>query len=177
MGFDSRTAGRLHGRLTRKDATKLYVALVRGDLRERFRCAAADLASPISEDDGDCWSYTDGVDMSVNGDGSIVGSFGRMPEIMTGGGGKEHLPPRCHENAGSEYNVKISVNLPIKANDVEKEAQTDFYFLSSMEAPEEEDCTVKPDDDDDNNNNNNKRNYGKCIQYLGVGFAIAIDGE
>lgn len=36
MGFDSQTAGKLHGRLKGDGAVKLYIALVRGDLRERF---------------------------------------------------------------------------------------------------------------------------------------------
>ncbi|KAL7541549.1 hypothetical protein ACHAXR_011031 [Thalassiosira sp. AJA248-18] len=111
MGFDSQTAGELHGRLRGEDATKLYVALVRGDLREKFQCAAA--AESLS-----------GEDMSVNGDGSVIGSRGSVSDLRVGGEGR---------SGRSEHSGKITVNLPIKVDEIDKEAQTDFYFLSSMD--------------------------------------------
>jgi tRNA pseudouridine65 synthase len=82
MGFDSQTAGKLHGRLRGDGAVKLYIALVRGDLRERFA--------------------------SSNAAGERLA-------------GIHHL-----------YG-KITIDLPIIADDVEKEAITDFYFLSSID--------------------------------------------
>ena len=75
MGFDSQTAGELHGRLRDRAAVKLYVALVRGDLRESFQYAASSTAVK----GGDCVNSNYGVDMSDNGDRSIIGSFGRVP--------------------------------------------------------------------------------------------------
>jgi len=54
LGFDSTTAAHLHGRLRSKDSMKLYVALVRGDLRHKFQHAS------------ECIANDNGVDMSID---------------------------------------------------------------------------------------------------------------
>lgn len=118
LAFDSDTAGKLHGRLRQPDATKLYVALVRGDLRDKFQIAAA------GNNDGN-------IDLSVGGDGSVIGSSGRV-SLLVGGNNDTN-----DSDARSEYNSKITVNLPIKIDGIEKEAQTDFFFLSSMNLDDE----------------------------------------
>ena len=128
IGFDSKSAGILHGRMRGEDSKKLYVALVRGDLREKFQCAA---------EAGVVGDGTTTVDMSMDGDGGIIGSCGSMPEVD---GGEEYDNVdvnNIRREAGSEYNGKISVNLPIKVDGIEKEAQTDFYFLSSIDLYDE----------------------------------------
>jgi len=123
LGFDSTTASKLHGRLRSKDAMKLYVALVRGDLRHQFQYAAG----------------SDGVDMSIDDDGSLIGRCERLPVIALNNGQSEIGMNTEDKAIGSEYKGKITVNIPIKVDNVAKEAQTDFYFLSSMDIEEEED--------------------------------------
>eukprot|EP00571_Detonula_confervacea_P012422 CAMPEP_0172304744 /NCGR_PEP_ID=MMETSP1058-20130122/6132_1 /TAXON_ID=83371 /ORGANISM="Detonula confervacea, Strain CCMP 353" /LENGTH=538 /DNA_ID=CAMNT_0013016109 /DNA_START=136 /DNA_END=1752 /DNA_ORIENTATION=- len=150
VGFDSGTARELHGRLRGSGAVKLYVALVRGDLREQFRHAATSGSE---------------VDMSVVGDGSIIGSHDSVPDIMTTvGEEQDDQSPHCRDrnSASSEYSGKITVNMPIKVNVndtvIEKEAQTDFYFLSSM--------PYLDDDDDDENTtlSNSNSNVAKTTK-------------
>ena len=126
LAFDSKTAGELHGRLRGEDATKLYVALVRGDLRERFRLAA--------ENDNESGCIND------DGDGRIIESAGKLPDVMTVG--EEEQNPPHHRPSSGEHNGKISVNLPVKVDGIEKEAQTDFYFLASMAAPDDNDSNA-----------------------------------
>jgi len=126
LGFDSTTASKLHGRLRSKDAMKLYVALVRGNLRHKFQHAS------------DCVT-DDGLDMSIDNDGSIFGRCERFPVITTSNDESSETEMNVEEDAiGSEYSGKITVNIPIKVDGNEKEAQTDFYFLSSMDIEEEE---------------------------------------
>jgi len=67
LGFTSEAASILHGRLRSMDATKLYVALVRGDLRDKFQRAATANTS---------------IDMSIDGNGSIIGSRGSVIDVM-----------------------------------------------------------------------------------------------
>ena len=135
LGFDSTTASKLHGRLRSKDAKKLYVALVRGDLRHKFQYAASE-----------CIANDNGMDMSIDGDGSIIGRCERL-SVITSNDGQSEIGMNTEDKAiGSEYSGKISVNLPIKVDNVEKKASTDFYFLSSMDIDEEEDI-----DNDENN--------------------------
>ncbi len=124
LAFDSETAGKLHGRLRRPDATKLYLALVRGDLRDKFQIAAA--GNNIDEEGN--------IDLSVGGDGSVIGSSGRIPLLVDGNSEEQETKDL---DARSEYNSKITVNLPIKIDGIEKEAQTDFFFLSSMNLNDE----------------------------------------
>lgn len=126
LGFDSRTAGELHGRLRMEDATKLYVALVRGDLRELFRTAAT--MATASKDGID----SGGVDLSVDGDGSVVGSRGRAPDIHVPAGEGMVQGPDARPR-GSEHDGRITVDLPLRIDGVPKEARTDFHFLASME--------------------------------------------
>ncbi|KAL7459931.1 hypothetical protein ACHAWC_011893 [Mediolabrus comicus] len=123
LAFDSETAGKLHGRLRQPDATKLYVALVRGDLRDKFKIAAAG----SNDMEGN-------IDLSVGGDGSVIGSSGRIPLLVDGNNEEQETKDL---DARSEYNSKITVNLPIKIDGIEKEAQTDFFFLSSMNLDDE----------------------------------------
>ncbi|KAL7549965.1 hypothetical protein ACHAWF_013223 [Thalassiosira exigua] len=123
VAFDSETAAELHGRMRDDDATKLYVALVRGDLRERFREAA---------EAGDR-----GVDLSKGGDGNVVGMRGRAPKAHIEGEGEDGQPSWERFNEG-ERGGMITVTRPIKMDGTEKAARTDFYFLSSMEWPDEE---------------------------------------
>lgn len=131
LAFDSETAARLHGRLRQPDAIKLYVALVRGDLREKFKCAAT-----RSSDDG-----SHDFDLSMRCSvGSVVGSRGKIPHLLsddtTDNDSREIVYSR------SEYNAKITVSLPIKIDkidNIEKEAETDFYFLSAMNWDDESD--------------------------------------
>jgi 23S rRNA-/tRNA-specific pseudouridylate synthase len=139
LGFDSTTTSKLHGRLRSKDAMKLYVALVRGDLRDKFIHA-----SECANDNG--------VDMSIDGNGSIIGRCERLPIITSNDGHSIEMNTEEEDITGSEYNGKITVNIPIKVDNVEKEASTvekealtDFYFLSSMDIEEEE---VNNDDDE-----------------------------
>ena len=95
MGFDSQTAGQLHGRLREQDAVKLYVALARGDLREHF------LNANVTTEGGD-----------------------RLDDIL----------PNVIQS-GNKYGA-ITIDLPIKVDDIEKDAKTDFYFLSSIDLNE-----------------------------------------
>jgi tRNA pseudouridine65 synthase len=127
LAFDSETAGKLHGRLRQPDATKLYVALVRGDLRDKFQIAAA--GNNIDEGG----NY---IDLSVGGDGSVIGSSGRIP-LLVDGDNKEKETKDFDFDARSEYNSKITVNLPIKIDGIEKESHTDFFFLSSINLVDE----------------------------------------
>ena len=123
LAFDSETAGKLHGRLRQPDATKLYLALVRGDLRDKFQIAAAGNNGMEGN-----------IDLSVGGDGSVIGSSGRIPLLVDGNNEEQETKDL---DARSEYNSKITVNLPIKIDGIEKEAQTDFFFLSSMNLDDE----------------------------------------
>ena len=131
LGFTSEAASILHGRLRSMDATKLYVSLVRGDLRDKFQRAATANTS---------------IDMSVDGNGSIIGSRGSVFDVMP-------MVTSKVLNKEDDYNGKITVNLPIKVNiddnEIEKDATTDFYFLSSMTAV----------DENDDNNANQVINY------------------
>ncbi len=130
VAFSSEAAGVLHGRLRGDGAVKGYVALVRGDLREEFRKRAwdGDGRKPSEEDGG--------------GDAVMVSERRRL----FGGEGTEPL-------VGSEYHGKIAVDLPIKVDGVEKEAQTDFYFLASMDYDDDDDDNddVDPGNCDDGN--------------------------
>jgi len=101
MGFDSSTTGKLHGRLRDDGAVKLYVALVRGDLRAMF------------QRDGVC----------VDGE--------RLDDILPKLQAKDETQSSRRECYG-----KITIDLPIKVDDVEKESRTDFYFLSSIDLNE-----------------------------------------
>ena len=116
LGFTSDMARKLHGRLRDENAIKLYVALVRGDLRTIFQRAATS-----TED------VTIGVDLSLNGDGSVVGRRDSIPSIMSATTEGRYA---CHLS-GEEYNGKLTVDLPITVDGVAKDARTDFYFLSS----------------------------------------------
>ncbi|EED86957.1 predicted protein [Thalassiosira pseudonana CCMP1335] len=112
VGFDSKSAGVLHGRLRGGEARKLYVALVRGDLRERFRQAAAD---------GCC----DGGLSAILPERNDVEEASKMKNVE-----------KAQTYVASEYTTKITVDLPINVKvdgvDVEKDATTDFYFIASM---------------------------------------------
>jgi 23S rRNA-/tRNA-specific pseudouridylate synthase len=135
LGFSSDAAAELHGRLRGEGATKLYIALVRGDLRGKFQRAAA----------GRCVvADKSGEDMNADGDGFIICSRGRVPDLRAGGGGR---PPETALRDNDEYCGKITVNLPIKVKvegtEVEKDASTDFYFLSSMTAENDAGDAIK----------------------------------
>lgn len=110
MGFDSQTAGRLHGRMRGDKAIKLYVALVRGDLREKFANAND---TPIGENLHDI-----------------------LPEIS----GAQAMP----STAGHGSCGKITIDLPIKVDEIEKDATTDFYFLSALDLNERLNPQDKP---------------------------------
>ncbi|KAL7521178.1 hypothetical protein ACHAWX_005866 [Stephanocyclus meneghinianus] len=97
MGFDSQTAAMLHGKLRDEEAVKLYLALVRGDLRERFETAGR----------------------SVSGE-ALSDILPKTIDDATNSTGRKRL-------------AKITVNLPIDVHGVQKEAKTDFYFLSSID--------------------------------------------
>jgi len=123
LGFTSDMAGKLHGRLRNDNAIKLYVALVRGDLRTMFQRAAA---TSCADDD---YNTTTGIDLSANNDGSVIGRRAPMPSIMS----TERRYDADHLSLGEECNGKLTVNLPIVTVDgVAKDACTDFYFLSSV---------------------------------------------
>lgn len=129
VAFNSETAASLHGRL--KKGIKLYVALVRGDLREKFKSVAA-----AGND------VENGIDLSVKGGGSVIGGRERISQVVA-----NVTCSRDREAAvldASEYNSKITVNLPIQIDGIDKEAQTDFYFLSSVNLYEETDDTEGP---------------------------------
>ncbi|KAL3758216.1 hypothetical protein ACHAWU_004854 [Discostella pseudostelligera] len=117
LGFTSDAAGRLHGRLRNDNATKLYIALVRGDLRSKFQCAAR-----ISTDN------VDGIDLSINGDGSVMGCRDPIQANMSVMRDEED----ADHSRGEEYYGKLSVKLPITTDGITKDAHTDVYFLSSM---------------------------------------------
>ena len=119
LAFNSEMAASLHGRLRSDESTKLYVALVRGDLREKFRNAV----------DGRS------VDISVSNDGSVMGSCGRIPNVDD----VDIIRSQATELDASEYKSKITVDMPIKIDGIEKDAQTDFFFLSSINLEEESD--------------------------------------
>lgn len=113
MGFDPQTAGRLHGRLRDDGAIKLYIALVRGDLRKEF----AD-APPC-----------------------VVGD--RLQDILPNGKGTEEI---LQQSTGRRnYYGKITIDMPIKVDDVEKDATTDFYFLSCIDLNEKYSSNQSPD--------------------------------
>jgi len=130
LAFNSEMAGNLHGRLRSDESTKLYVALVRGDLREKFKRAAA------GKDDGD------NIDLSTNGGGNVIGSKGEMPNVVDDV--TDSRDSVATDLDASEYKSKITVNLPIKIDGIEKEAQTDFHFLSSMALDDEAEDTEGP---------------------------------
>ncbi|KAL9185801.1 hypothetical protein ACHAXT_003578 [Thalassiosira profunda] len=129
LAFDSETAGKLHGRLRDERSVKLYLALVRGDLREKFQAAGSS--------DGQ-----NGVDLSPNGDGSVIGNCGTPPAILRAeerGDGGQTLSTTSSSDL-PEYKGKITVNMPIRVDDVEeKEALTEFFFLASLPLPAEDD--------------------------------------
>ena len=115
VGFSSEAAGSLHGRLRSEDACKLYVALVRGDLRERFRRAAE---TGFEEE-------------------FAVGAEGSRPRV---GSSCDDRPDAHSPPVESEHRGKITVNRPIKDKQgVDKDATTDFFFLSSLDMHEEDD--------------------------------------
>ena len=134
MGFTPERAAELHGRLRGEGAIKLYVALVRGDLRGRFRSAASGVGG-----DG-----VAGEGANADGDRGVIGSRGRAPDVMAG---EERQPAGRSLNDDDEYCGKITVNLPIKVKvegiEIEKDALTDFYFLSSMTAEDDVDGLSK----------------------------------
>lgn len=132
LAFNSEMAGSLHGRLRSDESTKLYVALVRGDLRQKFKSAAA----AGTEDGGD-------IDLSVTGKGSVIGSCVNIPNVVDDVTDTRDSVASHHLDA-SEYKSKITVNLPIKIDGIEKEAQTEFYFLSSMTLDDEDEDTDGP---------------------------------
>mmetsp|Transcript_19785 Transcript_19785/g.45323 ORF Transcript_19785/g.45323 Transcript_19785/m.45323 type:complete len:446 (-) Transcript_19785:3-1340(-) len=114
VGFSSEAAGSLHGRLRSEDACKLYVALVRGNLRDRFRQAAE---TGFEEE-------------------FVVGAEGSRPRV----GLNFDDPPYVHSPpVECEYRGKITINQPIKDNEVDKDAVTDFFFLSSLDMHGEDD--------------------------------------
>jgi len=113
----------LHGRLRSDESTKLYVALVRGDLRQKFKSAAG------TEDGGN-------IDLSVSGEGNVIGSCANIPNVVDDVTDSKDSVASHHY--ASEYKSKITVNLPIKIDGIEKEAQTEFYFLSSMNIDDED---------------------------------------
>ncbi len=135
VGFTSGTASELHGRLRDVDATKLYVALVRGDLRERFRIAATACRCDVPDrDDAGGYDDRDGCD-----DGDIVYRSGRIPDVVAGDGAGRRPVDGSTRADDDEYRGFITVNLPIKVRmggdvEVTKDASTDFYFLSSIAA-------------------------------------------
>ena len=135
VGFTSDMASKLHGRLRGDGATKLYVALVRGDLRDRLRPAAASTTAACDRIDGD--------EGRSDGDGRIIESRGKVPDVMAAAGGGEGRRTDRSTNDDDEYCGKITVNLPIKVKaggiEIEKDALTDFYFLSSMTAEDDDD--------------------------------------
>eukprot|EP00985_Skeletonema_marinoi_P004141 scaffold1811_cov137-Skeletonema_marinoi.AAC.12 len=118
LAFNSEMAGNLHG------------PLVRGDLREKFKRAAA------GKDDGD------NIDLSTNGGGNVIGSKGEMPNVVDDV--TDSRDSVATDLDASEYKSKITVNLPIKIDGIEKEAQTDFHFLSSMALDDEAEDTEGP---------------------------------
>ena len=120
LAFNSEIAGTLHGRLRSDESTKIYVALVRGDLRQKFKSAAAG-----TEDGGN-------IDLSVSGKGNVIGSCVNIPNVVDDVTDSRDSVASHHLDA-SEYKSKITVNLPIKVDGIEKEAQTEFYFLSSID--------------------------------------------
>mmetsp|Transcript_22538 Transcript_22538/g.36831 ORF Transcript_22538/g.36831 Transcript_22538/m.36831 type:complete len:466 (+) Transcript_22538:34-1431(+) len=128
LAFNSETAGDLHGRLKADDSTKLYVALVRGDLREKFMSAAAGGSN---------------IDLSANGGGGVIGSSVQIPNVVDDVSNSSDNDVATGLDA-SEYTSKITVDLPIKIDGIEKEAQTEFYFLSSMNLDDETEDTDGP---------------------------------
>eukprot|EP00804_Cyclotella_cryptica_P011197 CCRYP_007717-RA/>CCRYP_007717-RA protein AED:0.13 eAED:-0.14 QI:0/-1/0/1/-1/1/1/0/394 len=96
MGFYSQTAAKLHARLRDEEAVKLYVALVRGDLRESFQNAGGNLCGEALSD----------IMSKASGDAT---------------------------NSMSSKLAKITVDFPIEVGRIQKEAKTDFYFLSSID--------------------------------------------
>jgi hypothetical protein len=151
------------------DATKVYVALVRGDLRDKFQQAAT--AAIIENSDE---RVNTSIDMSLDGDGSIIGSRGSMPMTTSTVWNKE-----------DEYNGKITVNLPIKVkiddNEIEKDATTDFYFLSSMTAVDENDHSnnnIKAvndcDDDDGSTYSKTKADTKNSIPWINKSLTLLL---
>jgi len=87
----------VHGRLRDEEAVKLYVALVRGDLRERFETAAGSVSGEALSD----------ILQKTIGDATNSTRRKRL--------------------------AKITVDLPVEVHGFQKEAKTDFYFLSSVD--------------------------------------------
>jgi len=159
LGFASEKAAELHGRLRGEGAIKLYVALVRGDLRERFRRAAASAGS-VGGDDG--------VGEGANADDGYrgaIGSRGRIPDVMVGEG---RQPSERSLNDDDEYRGKITVNLPIKVTvegiEIEKDASTEFYFLSSL--TDEDDDVDGPSEKDETGSSTAARYVNKSLTLL-----------
>jgi len=73
----------------------------------------------------------------------LIGRCERLPVITIPHDEQSDIEMNGEEEeediTGSEYNGKITVDIPIKVDGNEKEAQTDFYFLSSMDIEEEDD--------------------------------------
>ena len=115
VGFSSEAAGSLHGRLRSEDACKLYVALVRGDLRDRFRQAAE---TGFEEE-------------------FVVGTEGSRPRVGLNNCDAHH---DAHSTpVESEFQGMITVKQPIKDNGVDKDAMTELFFLSSLDMHGEDD--------------------------------------
>jgi tRNA pseudouridine65 synthase len=116
MGFDSQTAGKLHGRMRQERAVKLYVALVRGDLREIFESA----------------------DVCAAGE--------RLEDILPSGKEMMTVEPTLPLARGKVYG-KITIDMPIQVDEGEKEAKTDFYFLSSIDLNKSTISSVETDNE------------------------------
>jgi 23S rRNA-/tRNA-specific pseudouridylate synthase len=160
LGFAPEKAAELHGRLRGEGAIKLYVALVRGDLRDRFRRAAAPAGSVGGDDEVGEGANAD------DGDRGAIGGRGRIPDVMVGEGRQQ--PSERSLNDDDEYCGKITVNLPIKVNidgiEIEKDASTDFYFLSSMTA--EDDDVDGPSAKDETGSSTAARYVNKSLTLL-----------
>ncbi|KAL3804978.1 hypothetical protein ACHAW5_005952 [Stephanodiscus triporus] len=165
MGFTSDAALKLHGRLGGDGATKLYVALVRGDLRGRFRRAASTTAPACDRIDDD-----EGRENCADGNGRIIESQGKVPDAMALTGGGEGRRTDGSSNDDDEYGGKITVNLPIKVKvggiEIEKDALTDFYFLSSMSADDDDDDDVDDDAPEDGTMSTTARYVNKSLTLL-----------
>ena len=99
--------------------------------------------------------------MSINGDGGIIG---RCERLMIPHDEQSEIERNIEDKAiGSEYSGKITVNIPIKVDGNEKEAQTDFYFLSSMDI---EDENEGEDDNEDEGNTTTTPYITKSLTLL-----------
>ncbi len=76
-------------------------------------------------------------------DGGITCRPGRIPDVMAGRGVGKQPEEGTTYTDNDEYHGRITVNLPIKVKmvgdiEVMKDASTDFYFLSSMTAADDD---------------------------------------